>query len=153
MKELRQKKSLDIQAKIIGNIVEIKHHLDRVKFFWDRLIHTSKQILDNGEKLQDHNDTVREELLKVSELLNEKIPLLLSEIETDISMYLKPSDGVSKALKRYKDKTANNTMLFVNFMFKDELKKADEVDGLNLETVKEAGNALIKLIKNQPTIF
>lgn len=153
----------DKKQKIIEKIVIIKNLLKEVEFIYDRILNTSKyrekdalykNISDNNKIF---NKIITREFNRMSNLVNEKIPIEKFKLDSEIEIYFN-DPNLTKIHNRFNKEFkkihrfiviklpvyTNNTDLFQ--------KKFCEIEELNFDELKKSEQELIKAIKKAKSI-
>lgn len=148
-------KTIDLKINIIKKIINIKNKLKYIKFFYDR-INTTYQDANKKGKLEkkDYKESFKEELNKISNLINDEIPILEMELNSDISVYFIYNEKIMDKYKKYFNELRKiNDHLILAESSKDVMSKWCDFSLITMDDYDSAENDLIKHINNSATIY
>jgi hypothetical protein len=149
----KTQKSVEIKEKIIFHIIQVLQHLKTFRIEHDRIVNTIEFAKKNS--IEYSSELKHETLMKMSHLINEEIPLELSNIESSINAYFNGNMNVKNGLHEYFVKLK----VFINFATSeytnvvDFAKKADKYPELGLNDIENNQNEFIKIILKEKSIW
>jgi len=151
----------DAKVSSIRKIHEIKNYLKELRFVYDRIVMTSqalKRRMDGGENVEEDGKLVEEalprEVSRISQLVNEKIPLASNELNSDIEIYFDDKE-ISKAHQKYNESFFSIHTSILNELPKQNeflLKKLSELEGFSFEPMETAEKELLTAIAKAKTL-
>ena len=150
-------KDLNIKERIISKILLMEEKVKLSRMYYDRLIYTLKKIHkeDNEFEKSDLMKIFKQETDKISILINDSIPKLISEIESNIDIYFQNKEKNISNFEKYK----NELKKINKFMVEElpgkitSLMKIKDFEELNLENFTNNQNNLIQEILATNTIW
>ncbi len=154
LRQYKKQKSIDFIEKQKNNLIDLLASLDfkieETYFILERLAYTYKLI---EEKLLERENlsSFKDEIFKISKLVNEDIPLLDKKINLFLNLYLRKEES----LKNFYDDYKKNLKNWQNFILTDyevwvkfimDNKKVPPQ--LETENISESINKLIEKIRN-----
>ena len=150
-------KDLNIKEIIISKILLMEEKVKLSRMYNDRLIHTLKEIKKKDNEFEGSNtmEIFKREIDEISILINDSIPKLISEIESNINIYFQNKKEITSNFEKYK-----NELRRINKFMVEELPgkihsliKVGECEELNLENFTDNQNNLIQEILITKTIW
>ncbi len=148
-------KTIDFKYTIIKKIIDIKNKLRFVKFIYDRINTTHKDACKKERlKEKDYQESFKKELDKLGNLINDEIPVLEMELDSDISVYFRYTEKVTDGYEKYvKELRKINDYLVLAINSEDVMLEWCKFSFINMDVYNLAEENLIKCINNSETIY
>ncbi|HOW13057.1 MAG TPA: hypothetical protein PK121_01960 [Candidatus Pacearchaeota archaeon] len=152
--QYKKQKSIDFIEKQKNNLIDLLASLDfkieETYFILERLAYTYKLI---GEKFSEKENlsSFKDEIFKISNLINEDIPLLDKKINLFLNLYFREKESLKNFYDDYQEKLKNwQNFIFANYKFWLKFIMDNQKVPPQLETknISESINKLIEKIKN-----
>jgi len=156
--EILRQKIVDLKIDTIKKIVKLRNYIEKLKFLFDRMVRTllvekeEKHFINDPEEF---NKEVYKEISKVSELINNTIPLLKIKLESEITFFYSDSQ-VSSDYKNYLEEIKKLSDFVVLKLPKHD-KLFQQLSGdfieFKLDILYETEKRLIESIEKAGTIY
>lgn len=137
------------KREVISDLILLGEKIQYTLFIFDRCANTYEIFCKGNDinSIKRFIDALKEyEIPKISNVLNEEIPLLKTKIETSISLYFFEEKEIinlhnefEKELEKWHEFAVNEPLSNIDFF----TKKTSEISGLN---IKELNNCIKKII-------
>jgi len=146
-------KDLEVKEKVISKILLTKDKIVKYRFYYDRLVNTSQSRLENDFPVDKASEL--KELEKISIIINEDIPILLSEIDSILYFYFGNGSLAYKDFEEYNTslKKINDFMIFDFPKVASPFKKIGDFKELNLDDFLEKMKKLLNTVKITNTFW
>ena len=151
----------DKKQKVIEKVVIIKNLMKEVEFIYDRILNTSKFIEKDRSEKKDvskrdaiFNKTTIKEFNRMSDIVNEKIPIEKFKIDSEIEIYFN-DQNLTKIYDHF-NKEFNKIHEFIVIKLPEHAdtfqKKFCEIKELNFDELKNCEKELINAIRRAKSI-
>lgn len=147
--QYKKQKNIDAIEKISAKVFLLKEKIHRVSFIRDRCFNTYQKLqekkIENWKEKFDYG--LSQELPKLSNILNEEIPILDQKIAMLLELYFSRNEKVLLAYKEFQDKLRKWNNFAINRPFEDSdffKKPARDLPQLDIKELDELMNKIIK---------
>ena len=153
--ELIADKTIAYKIEIIRKLVDIKNTILEIEFFHDRIVNTFSKINESNGLIATDKGVIFDEIMKVSNIVNEKLPLKKKYFDTEMNFYFKGDNCVITAYEKY----SHELKSFSDFMVhqfpteKDLFKKRLADYDIFKNSLYESESQLIDAIKRSKHLF
>jgi hypothetical protein len=156
IRQYKKQKKIDFieqqKYRIIDLLILLKTNIEEVDFILRRMLNTYNFVGNEQESLKKFLELLeKHEIPKLSNLINEKIPLIDKKIVVYLNAFFRDRDNIKKLHEDYKNKLKNwHGLIVSNYMdwINSIVQKKEIPLGLNISEVNESIDKLIEEIKN-----
>lgn len=142
-----------LKKEVIEKIYQIKNKIKKVVFYYDRTVLTNKAFKKESKVFPIN--VLKGEFSKISTILNDDIPILLSDIKSFLTVYFDSVEKIDSAYDIYEDSVYEIHKFLVQDLMKKEdfgLKRIEEY-GIDFTELHKGEKLLVKNILDSQTIF
>ncbi len=154
--QYKKQKKIDLieqqKHKVIDLLILLKNSIEEVDFILKRILHTYKSIKGDSENLKRFLMALeKHEIPKLSDLINEKIPLIDKKIVIYLNAFFQDKNSIKKLHEDYKNKLkpwhdfiVNNYRQWITSITENEKSPSD----LHIKEINDDIDKLIEGIKS-----